>query len=578
MIKYAISKNIKNDYMKTFIKTILFLILGPALLVGCNDLLDVDSDRTVTPDEYSLDATNDTLYSMFAVFSQLEKLADNYVLLGELRGDLMDLGENASAELKEINNFDISSDNSYTQIKDYYAVINNCNYIIQKIDTSVVGNGEKVMLKEYAACKAIRAWTYMQIALNYGSAIYYEQPILTVEEADSIQNLSASSIDELIPKLVADLQPYKDIAEPSLGSLYGYDTQYSYFPIRFLLGDLYLWAGDYANAAQQYYDLINKESYLIRSGYYISSWEVLNNAFSGTLIYTNNGFPGIFEPMSYEQITDIAATNQYGQVFQLDSLTSNKTLIPSDVALNNWDSQMYYYSDNLYKNGDLRKLGSVLPSTENSYTYVSLFDTTTTSSYDYYITKYLLLNPSSSTYKVEKMVIAYRIGLLYLRYAEALNRMGKPNTALAIIKNGLNAETLNNSSIIPHKELTMNVSGTDTTYSIPSYMNFTSSTFDDNIGIRMRGLGNVDDDNTYYIIPELDSQEDSILYVEDKIQEELALETAFEGNRFQDLMRFAIRRNDNSYLADKVAAKYSSNQESIRTKLMTRSNWYLPTK
>ncbi|HRG04295.1 MAG TPA: RagB/SusD family nutrient uptake outer membrane protein, partial [Paludibacteraceae bacterium] len=71
------------------------------------------------------------------------------------------------------------------------------------------------------------------------------------------------------------------------------------------------------------------------------------------------------------------------------------------------------------------------------------------------------------------------------------------------------------------------------------------------------------------------TKQDSIEFVEDKIQQELALETAFEGNRFQDLMRFAIRRNDNAYLADKVASKHTANKEAIRNKLMTRENWYI---
>ena len=91
----------------------------------------------------------------------------------------------------------------------------------------------------------------------------------------------------------------------------------------------------------------------------------------------------------------------------------------------------------------------------------------------------------------------------------------------------------------------------------------------------MRGLGNVNMDTTYYIIPSLASLPDSILFVEDKIQEELALETAFEGNRFQDLMRFAIRRNDNAYLADKVAAKHTTDKQAIRNKLMNKENWFV---
>jgi hypothetical protein len=59
------------------------------------------------------------------------------------------------------------------------------------------------------------------------------------------------------------------------------------------------------------------------------------------------------------------------------------------------------------------------------------------------------------------------------------------------------------------------------------------------------------------------------------ILDELALETAFEGNRFQDLMRIAIRRNDPSILADRVASKKGSVDAALQATLMNRDNWYL---
>lgn len=161
----------------------------------------------------------------------------------------------------------------------------------------------------------------------------------------------------------------------------------------------------------------------------------------------------------------------------------------------------------------------------------------------------------------------YRVALLYLRYAEAINRAGNPNMAFAVLKYGLSKTTLENKAYIPYYEVD--------SVNIPDYLNFKDRRFDNNIGIRMRGCGNVNLDTTYYIIPKLTTKQDSIEFVEDKIQQELALETAFEGNRFQDLMRFAIRRNDNAYLADKVASKHTANKEAIRNKLMTRENWYI---
>jgi hypothetical protein len=93
----------------------------------------------------------------------------------------------------------------------------------------------------------------------------------------------------------------------------------------------------------------------------------------------------------------------------------------------------------------------------------------------------------------------------------------------------------------------------------------------------MRGLGNMNNDTTFFRIPKLATMADSVLYVDDLIQKELALETAFEGNRFQDLMRFALRRNDPSYLAKIIAEKHGINKDAILQKLSNVQNWYIKT-
>ena len=116
-----------------------------------------------------------------------------------------------------------------------------------------------------------------------------------------------------------------------------------------------------------------------------------------------------------------------------------------------------------------------------------------------------------------------------------------------------------------------------------TYMNFNDTKFTNNVGIRMRGLGACDKDTTFYTFHAQKSLRDSVLYVEDLIQKELALETAFEGNRFTDLMRITLRRikngeGDASYLADPIAAKHVGNESYIRTLLMNPENWYIKNK
>ena len=61
---------------------------------------------------------------------------------------------------------------------------------------------------------------------------------------------------------------------------------------------------------------------------------------------------------------------------------------------------------------------------------------------------------------------------------------------------------------------------------------------------------------------------------------ENALECSFQGTRFYDLMRVALRRNDPAYLADRVYARNGSGNEAtvkatIKKDLYNPKNWYL---
>ena len=96
-----------------------------------------------------------------------------------------------------------------------------------------------------------------------------------------------------------------------------------------------------------------------------------------------------------------------------------------------------------------------------------------------------------------------------------------------------------------------------------------------------------DDLRAYYEMPDDTLETDpavrlnyQIEKVEDLIMQEEALEFAFEGYRFYDLMRVALRRNDPSYLADKVYQRKGAEnvgvmRAAIRCDLTDTRNWYL---
>lgn len=540
--------------MNKMLKILVWVLGITFTLISCDDMLDADSQRLTAEEEFRLTTPSDSVYSIFGLFTQLQKIADGYVLLGELRGDLLETSQNSDRELLEIYQHSVSKNNKFADVRNYYSIINNCNYILAYLDTAKVDRGELLSRKHYAAVQAIRAWTYMQVALNFKTAKYYSTPILTVKDAE--KTFPELGIEALADSLIPLLEPLRTVPLPNIGYIDAYNTSFSFFPIQFVLGDLYLWKGEYQKAAEQYRDLMYSRSIAINKDH-SSTWLSVNNTISSnaTLYWIRS-----LMMSSDEVITTIACPTEYGQDFALDSLNNQKKIRPTQLALRNWDLPVYYLNEASNTNGDLRKFGSVSYSDETRRQAISDYVYSNNPSNDYVIYKYKLY---------QQNITIYRSSLLYLRYAEALNRMNKPNAAFAVIKYGLNSANLFNNKIIPAAERGNPV---------PEFLNLADMRFQNNVGIRMRGLGNMDKDTTFYRIPRQATLVDSVRVVEDMIQQELALETAFEGNRFHDLMRFTLRRmkegGDASYLADKVSAKYPDKTK-MRTYLMNPDNWYI---
>jgi len=536
--------------MKKLNYIVLSLLVSTFVLTSCDALLNADSERYTFENNFQMKSAHDTIYSMVGVFSQLQKLGDRYVLLGELRSELMETKDNASRYLKEINDFSYSEGNPFINQKDYYSVINACNYVTKYIDTSYTALNDKAMMRSYAAAKSIRAWTYLQLALNFDTVRYYTNPITTVAEAT--KSYPSLGLNALADSLIADLKPLKDVSTMDLGTFGAFKSSKTIFPIKFVLGDLYLWKGDYENAARSYHDLMFANKLEISKNY-TSFW---TTGSKGEFISFTLAWHNVLFPSSTEIITSLASSATYGQQFSLDSLSYHYDIAPTAIAINNWNTPIYYYGSTSQTEGDLRIWGSV----NHPNTVTSLW----AQSLNPYILKYQFMNTGT-----EKCLVIYRNSLLYLRYAEAVNRLGCPQLAFAVIKKGL-TDLTTRVGVIRDEVLRY---GNGTT---PTFMNFSDATFTNNVGIRQRGLGNTNLDTTVYMIPRSATKADTIESVENAIVDELALETAFEGNRFHDLMRIALRRGKPEYLADKVSAKYTLNKADIKAKLMLPINWYLP--
>lgn len=553
--------------------------MGVALAIGAGAAFTscVDTDSNLVDFGSALDSPNDTVYSLFGVLNKMQAIADRTIILGEVKGDMTALTDAATTDLQDVANFTVGADNRYNKPEDYYAIIQNCNYYIAHADTNMSLRGEKVFIREYAAIKAIRAWTYLQLAINYGEVPFYTKPLMTEAETDP-SLYPKYDVKQIAEYFIPDLAPYVETDLP-LGDA-GYKTYF--ISVRLILGDLCLWAGRYQEAAQYYHDYLTHvdEPHYVKDGgrYRWVSDEFLSvittsstneslmgirmetQEYDGIVSYLDDIFTSTSDNYYYYQASASPALKELSRsqryVYEVLRTSSAGTIVPEDTVSPAPD---FEYLD-INQKGDLRYFGTV----STSYS---------TAMGDNYSSTHV-----SNTKITSGFVYLYHVLTVYLRMAEAYNRAGLPESAFTILKYGLSSSTVSKYINQGERNRGGDLLVWDPYLFITNDM-VTSTLLENTWGIHAVGCGDTRCDTLYAIPDDLTTLEDSILFVENLICDEMALQQTFEGTRFGDLQRIALRRNNPAFLADKVARRKGSSvprDEALYNRLLDKDNWYLP--
>lgn len=583
-------------------------ILSTALAVvtvlaasSCKDMLRVDSKIVMYDYQNTLDQATDTVYSVMGIIKKLQKVADRVVVLGEIRGDLVSTTDHVSDDIAELYDYNLpalKSTNKYNNPVDFYAIINNCNYFLATADTVYQRNKKNVFTKEYITVLCYRAWTYLQMAQIYGKVYFVTEPILSGDQTEGWDFLD---IKEIAAELLNDFEDrFMDYDVPQYGSLSGGGESHSsadlFIPVRIIMGDLALWSEQYAKAALYYHDYLSHNKTAIPTEtacitWFGNDWIYLDeDTYANTL--GKNGKPICYIPMEVDEyhgtMSDLpnifTSTKENDYWYQLTrsqaltSLSARQNYCYHDFNAKTGYEEPIFMEDkmgqeNVLLRGDLR-LQSILSIDKNEDVEDDVFSSSTLNTYSQKLNK---INP-------EKICL-YRKDVVYLRLAEAMNRAGLPQTAFAVLKYGLCKEVIDSiSQVEKDRAAGMGIEDvyvfnenrfrqvqytytnrTKTIDNVPVTKQTTilqNTTTYNTMGIHSRGCGDAAMDSTY-VIPYFADLKDSIRYVEERIIDEMALETCFEGYRFGDLMRVSMHRAadsgydfaDNDFLARKVAAR-----------------------
>lgn len=570
----------------------------PALLCfslfSCKKAFDIKPKNVLDAQQAYRDV-HDADAAVTGIYGQLMGIAGQYVILNELRGDLMDVGPNADKYLKEINTLSVSSGNPYANPRPFYQIIVNCNDVLDNFQKMLQDNRmtSTDYALRYSTVGAIRSWLYLELGIQYGTVPYITSTLSDLDEINDPNNFPRLSFPQLLDSLIqfTESLPYKDPFPDGTSlvtSVDGYSTAKFFIPIKCLLGDLYLWKGDYTDAAAYYHYMMNYADILYPAKNSEQWYETYKIAYTGNI--NGGNWVNIFSQpygerySNYEIMWDLPfdenfqPTNPFIHLFY--NTGTDYKLKPSQLAMNDWNAVTR--TDNTP--GDYRgenaswKLVGGMPVINK------------------YISNYSPLSPFATNGKW----ILYRAAKLHLRYAEAANRDDRNQLAWALLNVGMkytfdpeHLNTAHDSRDVTNLEQSFGApydfdarQGDFPSYRSPWYRN---------IGIRNRVSAPmyVIDSVKYFDMTSTDSLRPVVdrpaltLLTEDHLIKEDGLELAFEGDRWPDLLRIALRREKEqagsgvAFLQEKIAAKFNAAGEpaiaaAMSAKLANPDNWYLP--
>ena len=558
------------------ITIVLSALLFAAFLVSCEKILDPEL-KDVLDAEDGFKNGFDARYAVLGINGQFQqRIADNYFIMNELRADLLDVTSNANEYLNQISTHQVEPGNPYVRPMDYYAVILSCNEAIKGIkklnnDSTLAYDNYSI---DYSEVAGFRCFLYYQLAQHFSPVIYITEPL---DDIDIVldEKYPRLTHDQLIDSLISvmetlpvlDLQDYDQIylgrnPDGSVKKIDGYSINRSFVEKRSLLGDLYLWRGDYDRAAQMYRwnSLLDRDvqtKFKCTYGPFGYNSQDANSDFSwGEMFmtsYEGTSSSSLYNEWFWHAIID-GRFDQYNNIVKYTSNYYGDYLVkPSQLAINKWQSQ---YLNN-GQEGDLR-------GEDASWRYENG---------EPVVYKYLM--EVTTPFQHDADLYLCRTGTIFLRYAEAVNRLGKCKLALAMLNPQGGSLAADPASSDPNWRI-------DPTYEFDSIFDRDKKhLFALSKGVR--GRCSVAEN----AIPAQASLQDSILYIENLISQEYALELAFEGDRWMNLLRIATRRereapgSGTTFISDAVSSKFTAKGDVtsatlVKNHLMNVKGWFIP--
>ena len=177
----------------------LVVILILSQLCGCEKFLDPNQELIIRDEKFPADNVELRSASL-GLYALQQELVEQIVVLGELRGDLLEVTRNADADLREVYNFQVSPMNRYASPSAFYKLIAASNKMIRILENNfpeLTDPESGISNYHYMLGEAIcmRSWAYFNAVRIYDEIPYIPETLTDIDEINKFVNSSGTYID-----------------------------------------------------------------------------------------------------------------------------------------------------------------------------------------------------------------------------------------------------------------------------------------------------------------------------------------------------------------------------------------------
>lgn len=240
------------------IKTAALAACVGLLAAGCADFLEIEPRDIVTEDNFwNEKADIDQMVAGCYTSMQSEDFINRCIVWGELRSDNIFPGNNVQNDNNDLYQSlreNLLSTNQFTNWSSFYAVINKCNTIIRMapvVSQKDPSYRESDVRATIAEMTALRSLCYFYLIRAFEDVPFYRE---SVQQEDEVQYLAPSSFNYILQEIVKDLEAVKNDAisrypvtnQDAIGERYNSNcNRITRYGIDAMLCDMYLWTGEW---------------------------------------------------------------------------------------------------------------------------------------------------------------------------------------------------------------------------------------------------------------------------------------------------------------------------------------------